>query len=289
MSQTPAPSANPAETRYLDLMREVMARGAQRGDRTGTGTRSIFGAQLRFDLSEGYPLFTTKKVFFKGIAAETLWLLRGDTNTAFLKEQGVGIWDHWATASGDLGPVYGAQWRAWPLPGGGTVDQVADVVAQIKARPESRRHVVTAWNPAVLPDESVSPQANVEAGRAALASCHAMFQFYVAEGRLSCSLYQRSSDLAVGGPFNVAVYSLLTHLVAQQCDLDVGDFVWMIGDAHVYLDQFAAVEEQLTRTPKPFPTLRLARRPDSLFGYGMSDFVVEGYDPAPAIRIPVAI
>jgi thymidylate synthase len=280
---------NDQEQVYLDLLAHVMAHGVERGDRTGTGTRSIFGAQLRFDLRRGFPLITTKRVFFKGIAVELLWLLKGDTNTRFLKEHGVGIWDQWATEDGDLGPIYGAQWRTWRTPDGNVIDQIAEVVQQIRERPESRRHLVTAWNPAVLPDERIGPQQNVEAGHAALASCHAMFQFYVAGGRLSCALFQRSSDLAVGGPFNIAQYSLLTHLIADQCDLGVADFIWMIGDAHIYLNQFGAVKEQLSRQPTHFPTLRLRRKPDTVFDYSLNDFVLEGYNPAASIKIPVAV
>jgi thymidylate synthase len=260
-----------------------------RTDRTGTGTQGIFGAQLRFDLGQGFPLVTTKKVFFKGIIHELLWFLAGDTNIKYLREHGVRIWDAWADEAGNLGPVYGAQWRAWPTAEGGQIDQIAKVIAQIRANPNSRRHIVSAWNPAVLPDENVSPQENVRAGRAALASCHALFQFYVAEGRLSCLLFQRSTDGALGLVFNIAQYALLTHMVAQQCDLAPGDFVWMGGDCHIYLNHFEGVREQLRREPRPLPRLLLKRRPPSIFDYHFEDFELSGYDPHPAIKFPVAV
>ena len=220
-------------TQYLELLRNILETGAVRGDRTGTGTRSLFGARLRFDLSTGFPLVTTRKVFFKGVIHELLWFLAGDTNIKYLTDHNVHIWDAWADEHGDLGPIYGAQWRAWQTPDGRGIDQISQVIGQIRAKPESRRHLVSAWNPAVLPDENVSPRENVRAGRAALASCHALFQFYVAQGRLSCLLYQRSSDCPVGLVFNLAQYALLTHMVAQQCGLEPGDFVWTGGDCHI--------------------------------------------------------
>lgn len=274
---------------YLDLLNRILATGAVRGDRTGTGTKSLFGVQLRFDLSKGFPLVTTRKVFFKGVIHELLWFLAGDTNIKYLNENNVHIWDAWADPHGDLGPVYGAQWRAWECPGGRRLDQISDLIAHIRRNPNSRRHIVTAWNPAVLPDESISPQANVRAGRAALASCHALFQFYAAEGRLSCLLYQRSSDCAVGQVFNIAQYSLLTHMVAQQCDLEPGDFIWTGGDCHIYLNQVDGVREQLRREPRKLPTLIIRRRPPTIFEYRFDDFQLLGYDPHPPIKFPVAV
>ncbi len=274
---------------YLDLLKHILETGTERGDRTGTGTKSIFGAQLRFNLAEGFPLVTTRKVFFKGIIHELLWFLAGDTNIKYLNEHNVHIWDAWADQAGHLGPVYGAQWRAWEAPDGRRIDQISHVVEQIRTRPNSRRHVVSAWNPAVLPDERLSPQENVKAGRAALASCHALFQFYVAEGRLSCQLYQRSTDCPLGLVFNIAQYSLLTHLVAQQCELALGEFVWTGGDCHVYLNQIEGVREQLTRDPRPLPKLVIRRKPASIFEYAFEDFTIEGYDPHPAIKFPIAV
>ena len=276
-------------TQYLDLLRNILDHGVGRGDRTGTGTKSIFGAQLRFDLSKGFPLVTTRKGFFKGVIRELLWFLAGDTNINYLKSHNVHIWDAWADEKGDLGPVYGAQWRAWETSNGKKIDQISQVIHQLRSRPESRRHIVSAWNPAVLPDESVSPQDNVRAGRAALASCHTLFQFHVAEGRLSCLLYQRSADCPVGLVFNAAQYSLLTHMVAQQCDLEVGDFVWTGGDCHIYLNQIEGVKEQLTREPRPLPTLLIKRKPASIFEYQFEDFEIVGYDPHPPIKYPVAV
>lgn len=274
---------------YLDLLQRILQEGAHRGDRTGTGTRSLFGAQLRFDLARGFPLVTTRKVFFKGIIHELLWFLAGDTNIKYLTDQNVHIWDAWADEQGNLGPIYGAQWRAWEAPGGKRIDQITQVVEQIRVKPESRRHIVSAWNPAVLPDESMSPQDNVRAGRAALASCHALFQFYVAAGRLSCLLYQRSADCPVGVVFNIAQYALLTHMVAQQCDLHPGDFVWTGGDCHIYLNQIEGVHEQLTREPRPLPRLIIHRRPPSILEYRFEDFELAHYDPHPAIKFPVAV
>ena len=274
---------------YLDLLRNILAHGVVRGDRTGTGTKSIFGAQLRFDLAQGFPLVTTRKVFFKGVIRELLWFLAGDTNIKYLTEHNVHIWDAWADEKGDLGPVYGAQWRAWEAPDGRRIDQMTEVIQQIRSRPESRRHIVTAWNPAVLPDENISPRENVRAGRAALASCHALFQFYVAEGKLSCLLFQRSCDCPVGQVFNVAQYALLTHMVAQQCDLQPGDFIWTGGDCHIYLNQIEAVKDQLTREPRPLPRLVIKRRPASITQYQFEDFELLDYHPHPAIKYPVAV
>src|SRR6267154_927684 len=254
-------------TQYLELLKSILENGTLRGDRTGTGTKSIFGAQLRFDLSKGFPLVTTRKVFFKGVIHELLWFLAGDTNIKYLRDHNVHIWDAWADEKGDLGPVYGAQWRAWQAPDGRHIDQISQLIVQIRANPESRRHIVSGWNPAVLPDESVSPQENVRAGRAALASCHTLFQFYVADGKLSCQLYQRSADVPVGLVFNIAQYSLLTHMVAQQCDLLPGDFIWTGGDCHIYVNQLEGVREQLTREPRPLPKLILKRRPPSILEY----------------------
>ena len=274
---------------YLQLLKQILETGTERGDRTGTGTRSVFGAQLRFDLAEGFPLVTTRKVFFKGVIHELLWFLAGDTNIKYLTENKVHIWDAWADEHGNLGPVYGAQWRAWECPDGRRLDQVSRLIEQLKNTPNSRRHIVSAWNPAVLPDESISPQANVHAGRAALASCHALFQFYVAEGRLSCLLYQRSSDCAVGQVFNIAQYSLLTHMIAQQCDLAPGEFIWTGGDCHIYLNQFEGVREQLGREPRPLPRLNLKRKPGSIFEYRFEDFEILDYNPHPPIKFPVAV
>jgi thymidylate synthase len=274
---------------YLGLLTEILETGTQRGDRTGTGTKSIFGAQLRFDLAKGFPLVTTRKVFFKGVIHELLWFLAGDTNIKYLRDHNVHIWDAWADEQGDLGPVYGAQWRAWQAPDGRRIDQITHVVEQIRKNPNSRRHIVSAWNPAVLPDESVSPHDNVRQGRAALASCHALFQFYVADGRLSCLLYQRSTDCPVGQVFNIAQYALLTHMVAQQCDLAPGDFIWTGGDCHIYLNQIDGVREQLAREPRPLPKLVIKRKPSSIFDYRFEDFEIIGYDPHPPIKYPVAV
>lgn len=274
---------------YLGLLKQILETGTVRGDRTGTGTKSIFGAQLRFNLAEGFPLVTTRKVFFKGVIHELLWFLAGDTNIKYLRDNNVHIWDAWADEKGDLGPVYGAQWRAWQAPDGRRIDQISQVIQQIRANPNSRRHIVSAWNPAVLPNEAISPQDNVRQGRAALASCHALFQFYAADGRLSCLLYQRSTDCPVGQVFNIAQYALLTHLVAHQCNLEPGDFVWTGGDCHIYLNQVDGVTEQLKREPRPLPRLVIKRKPDSIFQYRFEDFEIEGYDPHPPIKYPVAV
>ena len=274
---------------YLDLLRTILDHGVVRGDRTGTGTKSIFGVQLRFDLSQGFPLVTTRKVFFKGVILELLWFLAGDTNIKYLTDHNVHIWDAWADENGNLGPVYGAQWRAWQTPDGKTIDQITQVIEQIRSRPQSRRHIVTAWNPAVLPNERVSPRENVRAGRAALASCHALFQFYVAEGRFSCLLFQRSCDCPVGQVFNIAQYALLTYMVAQQCDLRPGDFVWTGGDCHIYLNQIDGVHEQLQREPRPLPKLLIKRKPASITDYQFEDFELLDYNPHPAIKYPVAV
>jgi len=261
---------------YHDLLRRVRAEGARKTDRTGTGTLSVFGHQMRFDLAQGFPLVTTKKLHLKSIVHELLWFLAGDTNTAYLKAHGVSIWDEWADAKGDLGPVYGAQWRSWPRRDGGTVDQIAWVVDEIRRNPDSRRLVVSAWNPADL-------------DRMALAPCHCLFQFYVADGRLSCQLYQRSADIFLGVPFNIASYALLTHMVAQVTGLEPGDFVHSFGDAHLYLNHLEQAELQLSRAPRALPRLKLNPEVQSIFDYTFDDVTVEGYDPHPAIRAPVAV
>ena len=276
---------------YLDLLRDVVDNGIDKPDRTGVGTRSVFGRQVRFDLGAGFPLVTTKRVHLKSVIHELLWFLSGSTDNQALKAQGVSIWDEWAAPDGDLGPIYGAQWRSWACPDGRTIDQLAELVETIRARPDSRRLVVSAWNPADLPDETISPQANVAVGRMALAPCHCLFQFYVAGGRLSCQLYQRSADLFLGVPFNIASYALLTHMVAQQCDLGVGDFVHSFGDLHLYRNHLTQdiVFAQLARDPRPLPRLRLARRAPSLFDYRFEDVEILGYDPHPPIRAPIAV
>ena len=261
---------------YHDLMRLVRDHGARKTDRTGTGTLSVFGHQMRFDLREGFPLVTTKKVHLKSVVHELLWFLRGDTNTAYLREHGVTIWDEWADPQGELGPVYGKQWRSWPAPDGGSIDQMAEAVRLLRTQPDSRRIIVSAWNVGEL-------------AKMALMPCHAFFQFYVAEGRLSCQLYQRSADIFLGVPFNIASYALLTHMLAQQCDLEVGDFVWTGGDCHLYLNHLEQVETQLAREPRPLPRLVIRRRPPSIFDYAFEDFEFQGYDPHPAIRAPVAV
>ena len=275
--------SRPVRSQYEDFMRHVDAHGVAKADRTGTGTQSVFGHQMRFDLREGFPLVTTKKVHFKSVALELLWFLRGDANVRWLQERGVTIWNEWARADGDLGPVYGVQWRSWPAPDGGHIDQIAQVVQQLKTNPDSRRIIVSAWNVADLPKMALLP-------------CHAFFQFYVApadspsaRGRLSCQLYQRSADIFLGVPFNIASYALLTHMLAQQCDLDVGDFIWTGGDCHIYTNHRQQVALQLAREPRPYPTLVIKRRPPSIFDYDFEDFEIQGYDPHPAIKAPVAV
>jgi len=264
-------------TAYEDLLRHVVENGTHKSDRTGTGTTSVFGAQMRFDLKEGFPLITTKKVFMKGIVHELLWFLQGASNTEYLKEHNVKIWDAWADEDGELGPVYGVQWRSWPNPykPGETIDQIADVIEQIKTNPDSRRLIVQAWNPAALELQALPP-------------CHAFFQFYVADGKLSCQLYQRSGDMFLGVPFNIASYALLTHMIAQQTGLEVGEFIHTLGDAHVYDNHQEQVREQLSRDIREFPTLKL-NKADSIDDYKYEDVVIEGYDPHPAIRGAVAV
>ena len=274
---------------YLDLLQLLLDHGTDKGDRTGTGTLSRFGHQMRFDLTQGFPLVTTKKVHVKSVIHELLWFIQGDTNTQYLRDHGVSIWDEWATEDGALGPLYGAQWRSWPAPDGRMIDQLTEVVDSIKVRPDSRRLLVSAWNPALLPDETKSPQDNVRAGRMALAPCHTLFQFYVANRKLSCQLYQRSADVFLGVPFNIASYALLTHLVADQCGLGMGDFIWTGGDVHLYQNHLEQAREQLSRDPKPLPTLKLMRTPDKITEYTEADILIEGYDPHPHIKAPVAI
>ncbi len=274
---------------YLDLMRHVRDHGVRKGDRTGTGTLSVFGYQMRFDLAQGFPLVTTKKLHLRSIIHELLWFLRGETNIGYLHRNGVSIWDEWADEKGDLGPVYGAQWRSWPTPDGRHIDQIGQVVEQLRSNPDSRRIIVSAWNVADLPDERVSPQDNVRAGRMALAPCHAFFQFYVAEGRLSCQLYQRSADIFLGVPFNIASYALLTLMLAQVCDLEPGEFIHTLGDAHLYLNHLEQVETQLARRPYPLPRMRLNPGVRDLFAFRFEDFELLDYRCHPAIKAPVAV
>ena len=263
------------DTPYEDLLREVFEQGTPKADRTGTGTRSLFGKQLRFDLSESFPLITTKRVHFKSVAYELLWFLRGEGNTRYLREHGVTIWDEWADEQGDLGPVYGVQWRSWPTPDGGHIDQIAQVVEQLRSNPDSRRHLVSAWNVAELDQMALMP-------------CHAFFQFYVADGRLSCQLYQRSADMFLGVPFNIASYALLTLMIAQQTGLEPGEFIWTGGDCHIYDNHVEQVREQLSRDAYPYPRIEIAKR-ESLFDYDFDDFDVIDYRHHPAIKAPVAV
>jgi thymidylate synthase len=281
MSPTPSPQTIP--TPYEDFMRHVYTHGVEKSDRTGTGTRSVFGHQMRFDLRQGFPLVTTKKVHLKSIIVELLWFLTGSSNNNWLTERGCTIWDEWAREDGDLGPVYGVQWRSWPTPEGGHIDQISEVIKTLKTNPDSRRIIVSAWNVADL-------------SKMALMPCHAFFQFYVAppttaggKGQLSCQLYQRSADIFLGVPFNIASYALLTHMVAQQCDLDVGEFIWTGGDCHIYSNHHEQVELQLSRSPFPAPTLHIQRKPDSIFDYQFEDFEVRDYQCHPAIKAPVAV
>jgi thymidylate synthase len=273
---------------YLDLLKLIMDTGIEKQNRTGISTKSIFGAQMRFNLAEGFPLVTTKKVHLKSVIHEMLWFLAGDTNTKYLTENGVKIWNEWATESGDLGPIYGKQWRFWQTASGSTIDQIKMAIDQIKNNPNSRRIIVSAWNPEDLPDEKISPQDNVKNEKMALAPCHAFFQFYVMEGRLSCHLYQRSCDVLLGLPFNIAEYALLTMMIAQQCDLMPGDFIWSGGDIHIYSNHYEQVKTQLTREPRALPTMTM-RRADSIFDYRIEDFEIEGYDPHPPIKATVAV
>ena len=272
---------------YLDLLQHILDDGFQKGDRTGTGTISVFGHQMRFNLNDGFPLLTTKKVHLRSIIHELLWLISGDTNIKYLHDNKVSIWDEWADNNGDLGPVYGAQWRNWNNEG---IDQIADVIDSIKNNPNSRRHIVTAWNPSVLPDErSKDFAANVAAGKAALPPCHAFFQFYVADNKLSCQLYQRSADVFLGVPFNIASYSLLTMMIAQVCGLELGDFVHTFGDVHIYNNHIEQVKLQLSREPRPLPTMRLNPEINSIFDFKYEDFKLENYNPYDAIKADVSI
>lgn len=261
---------------YLDLMRHVLEHGAQKTDRTGTGTLSVFGHQMRFDLAKGFPLVTTKKLHLRSIIHELLWFLNGETNTKYLKDNGVSIWDEWADENGDLGPIYGHQWRHWPTRDGGEVDQIKQVLKQLKETPDSRRIIVSAWNVGEIPRMKLPP-------------CHAFFQFYVADGKLSCQMYQRSADIFLGVPFNIASYALLTHMFAQQTGYEAGDFVWTGGDCHLYSNHLEQVNEQLSRTPYPLPRLNIKRKPESIFDYRFEDFEIIGYQSGPAIKAPVAV
>lgn len=268
--------SNPADHAYLALMRHVLDHGVDKSDRTGTGTRSVFGYQMRFNLADGFPLLTTKKLHLRSIIHELLWFLKGNTNIAYLKENGVTIWDEWADTEGNLGPVYGYQWRSWPAPDGTHIDQISDVLKQIRSNPDSRRIIVSAWNVADIP-------------KMALAPCHAFFQFYVADGRLSCQLYQRSADIFLGVPFNIASYALLTMMVAQACGLTAGDFVHTLGDAHLYSNHLEQAREQLSREPRALPVMRINPEVSDLFAFKFEDFTLEGYDPHPAIKAPIAV
>ncbi|WP_456417156.1 thymidylate synthase [Thiolapillus sp.] len=274
---------------YLELLRRVREEGAPKGDRTGTGTYSVFGHQMRFDLGEGFPLVTTKKIHLKSVIHELLWFLRGDTNTDYLVRNGVSIWNEWADNSGDLGPIYGYQWRSWPAPDGRSIDQIAQIVEQIKTTPDSRRIIVSAWNPADLPDETISPQENVARGRMALAPCHAFFQFYVRDGRLSCQLYQRSADVFLGVPFNIASYALLTLMVAQVCGLEPGDFIHTLGDAHLYSNHLEQADLQLSRAPFALPGMEINPDVLRLDDFRYEDFKILDYQCHAGIPAPIAV
>ncbi|MFU8788844.1 MAG: thymidylate synthase [Methylobacter sp.] len=274
---------------YLELLDKIISEGSPKGDRTGSGTLSIFGHQMRFPLAQGFPLVTTKKIHLKSIIIELLWFLKGDTKLDFLHQNKVNIWNEWADDNGELGPVYGHQWRSWPTADGRHIDQIQQIIEQLKNTPNSRRIIVSAWNVADLPDERISPQQNVAQGKMALAPCHALFQFYVADGKLSCQLYQRSCDTFLGLPFNIASYALLTHIVAQQCDLAVGDFIWTGGDVHLYLNHRQQADLQLTRQPYPLPTLTIKRRPASIFDYRYDDFELTDYQAHEHIKAPISI
>ena len=274
---------------YLDLMRHVKEQGVYKDDRTGTGTYSVFGYQMRFDLAKGFPLVTTKKCHLRSIIHELLWFLKGETNIGYLKENGVSIWDEWATAEGELGPVYGKQWRSWEAPSGEVVDQITDLIKEIKINPDSRRLVISAWNPTVLPDVKFKPKENAAMGRQALPPCHCLFQFYVLNGKLSCQLYQRSADIFLGVPFNIASYALLTMMVAQVCDLELGDFVHTFGDAHLYSNHMEQVNEQLAREPLPLPEMKLNPVIKDLFDFTFDDFELVGYQAHSHIKAPVAV
>ena len=274
---------------YLDLMQHVLDHGTDKADRTGTGTRSVFGYQMRYDLGAGFPMLTTKKLHLRSIIHELLWFLAGDTNIAYLKANGVSIGDEWATPDGELGPVYGKQWRSWEGANGETVDQIVDLIDGLKHNPDSRRHIVSAWNPTVLPDPAVSPRDNAAAGKQALPPCHCLFQFYVADGKLSSQLYQRSADIFLGVPFNIASYALLTLMLAQVCGYRPGDFVHTLGDAHLYSNHMEQVRTQLARTPGPLPSMHLNPEVTDLFAFTADDFELRGYAPQPHIKAPVAI
>ncbi|MCH2479098.1 MAG: thymidylate synthase [Gammaproteobacteria bacterium] len=275
---------------YLDLLQKILDEGEVKEDRTGTGTRSFFGHQMRFNLNDGFPLLTTKKIFFKGVVHELLWFLNGSTDNNKLKDNGVHIWDEWEDESGDLGPIYGYQWRHWlDQNSGESIDQIQNVIDQLRNNPSSRRIIVSAWNVADLPDESISPQDNVKNNKMALAPCHALFQFFVSQGALSCQLYQRSCDTFLGLGFNIASYSLLTHMLAQQCDLNVGDFIWTGGDVHLYLNHMEQAKEQLSRQPYELPKLNIKRKPDSIYDYAYDDFELVNYQCHPHIKAPISI
>ena len=274
---------------YLALLQDVMNNGTDKGDRTGTGTRSVLGRQVRYDLAEGFPLLTTKKLHIRSILHELLWFLSGETNIQYLQDNGMSIWNDWATESGELGPVYGAQWRRWQGADGQVFDQVATLVDGLKNNPDSRRHIISGWNVALLPDESKKPWENAEAGLMALPPCHLLYQFYVADGKLSASLYIRSNDLFLGNPYNTASLAFLTHMLAQQCDLDVGEIVMSIGDAHIYTNHFEQVKTQLSRTPGALPQLKIKRKPDSIFDYKFEDFEIVNYEAQAHIAAPIAV
>ncbi len=274
---------------YLDLMRHVYQNGVEKSDRTGTGTKSIFGYQMRFDLAKGFPLVTTKKCHLKSIIHELLWFIKGESNIAYLKEHGVKIWDDWATEEGELGPVYGVQWRNWPAANGETIDQLANLIHDLKNNPDSRRHLITAWNPALLPDTSISPSENAALGKQALPPCHTLFQFYVLDGKLSCQLYQRSADIFLGVPFNIASYALFTMMIAQVCDLELGDFVHTFGDAHLYLNHMEQVQEQLSREPLPLPLMKINPEVKSVFDFSFEDFELVDYQAHPHIKAPISV